>query len=340
MLGEEIKDSYHSSRRRTLKTVAGVAAGGLLGASSRVAGRSQSAVPTPHKIGILADTHYNTQARAESAPSPRVMKEKLDIFVNDMNHGFEADLVVHLGDIVDGFYCDEDELIRRIKVFRQYLEEEAGRENRGLDANIVYLMGNHEYTFAGSGNMDRVYNAFGLNGLEDTWYMYRPKGVRLMFLNTSYTETDKADDPTDHRTPNHEDPANEHKWIRERSQETVDDGPLFTFMHAGLTGGDGSAYDLVQHRWPVRRWLSKYNDNYVAGFFGHSHHNQQWDWLKRQRDDQYNVPYIHTTAMNNLGNNRTWTVYTKLTVDSTGEWEAEANYPEWTGYPTRFSGGV
>ena len=58
--------------------------------------------------------------------------------------------------------------------------------------------------------------------------------------------------------------------------------------------GAGKTYDVAVNQEKIIDLLAKH-EHFVAGFFGHSHHSDKWDGLRRQQDHAGNT-YFHVPA--------------------------------------------
>ena len=82
-------------------------------------------------------------------------------------------------------------------------------------------------------------------------------------------------------------------------------------MHVPISGGTGSNYDLAVNREKVAALLAN-DDSFVVGFFGHSHHSDKWDGLRKQLDASGNT-HFHVPALHEwMGNDSTssWVIVT------------------------------
>lgn len=118
--------------------------------------------------------------------------------------------------------------------------------------------------------------------MEDTWYFRDIKGYRFIFLNTSY-----PNEGLSHRIP-----AQEVTWLRGVLESS--DKPVFVFMHVPVSDGAGITYDVAVNQQQIIELLAKH-DSFVVGFFGHSHHSDKWDGLRKQLDHAGNI-YFHIPA--------------------------------------------
>ena len=56
------------------------------------------------------------------------------------------------------------------------------------------------------------------------------------------------------------------------------------------------------------------DDSFVAGFFGHTHHSDEWDGLRRQVDGYGNI-YFHITAPHEWMGNRSGHPWVVVSID-------------------------
>ena len=235
-------------------------------------------------IGLISDIHFRRTPRDEITGSEQTIKI-LGEFMRSMNEVVKPDLIIQLGDSVDARRDDtkspftEDVIFDRIRSVKKWTSDKT-------EIPWFNVVGNHEYMrpiFSGDAGrfLSKVESAW--KDESNTWYFKDVKGFRLIFLNTAIRQTDSRA----HKIPNEE-----MKWLsRVLSNDNL---PTFVFMHVPVTGGDGSKYDTAINREKVMDLLSGY-DLFVAGFFGHSHHDDAWDGLRVQFDKKGN-PYYHVTA--------------------------------------------
>lgn len=82
------------------------------------------------------------------------------------------------------------------------------------------------------------------------------------------------------------------QWLE---QVLRSDGKLsFVFMHVPVSDGADIIYDVAINQEKVIRLLVA-ADSFVLGFFGHSHHSEKWDGLRRQADHAGNL-YFYIPA--------------------------------------------
>ncbi len=254
----------------------------IYGSNNTTATETQEIV----KFAIFSDWHLRNTSRAE-IPNLTTNVQIAQEFLNDAQNN-SVDFIVVLGDFVDSQndaatdWSNESEMIWRINKAKQVLEG-------NTTIPIYYVIGNHENKMPQTWNMTRIYNTINSSWYNDndTWYYFDLKGYRFIVLNTCWSNTDGTIDTNDHQVP-----GEEIQWLSDLLNNS--DMPVIVFMHCPLTGGDGTAYDSVQNASQVIDLLNNY-PYFVAGFFGHSHHNDNWDRLLEQ-DDAYGNKYYHTPS--------------------------------------------
>lgn len=275
------------SRRRFLASGSGIAAlamGATAADELSVERTAREALRTV-TVGIISDTHVRDTARAEITPlSDQV--ERYRAFADSMNGHVRPDFVIQLGDLIDGCgdtcstIVSEDEVVRRIEVARQVIHDR-------LDMPVYDVLGNHEYRDP-TWNKARILRALNpeWSAASDTWYSVSHGGYEFVFLNTGYTDTVSGD---------HEAPLEEVEWLAATLDRTR--RPTFVFMHVPTSQGAGVAYDQFRNQERVKAILARHRrrGRLVAGFFGHCHHDDEWDRMRTQGDD-YGTLYYHTTA--------------------------------------------
>ncbi len=282
----------------------------------------------PIKFAIIADIHLRENVR-EEIPGEAVTRAILDRFHDSMNQVVKPDFIVQLGDLNDGCLdrcagIDDALVIRRIERAVAYTEKKS-------PFPWFHVIGNHEYASAYDDQLrvktnkdfSPIYRAINpsWSNLEDTWYYRDIKGYRFVFLNTSYP----------HDGPVHQVPPAQIEWLESLLKSSTQ--PVFVFMHVAISAGVGTPYDYVVNQERVSQLLAE-DDSFVIGFFGHSHHSDKWDGLRRQLDDSGNVFY-HTTAPHQwMGNTESypWTIVTidpqqgRITIEA----GAEVYRSEWS----------
>ena len=244
----------------------------------------------PMRIALIADIHLRETARGEITAEQQT-RAIIASFIDSMNNDVKPDFIVQLGDLNDG--CGEScaklssdaEIIARLERARQYTRDETG-------IPWFDVIGNHEYASAYRPDLsvieDKDYSAIyqaideDWSKLEDTWYLRDIKGYRFIFLNTAYPNPGRS-----HRIP-----EGQIAWLEAALKAT--ERPVFVFMHVPVSAGAGNTYDVAVGQDEVIDLLSRH-DRFVAGFFGHSHHSDKWDGLRRQVDHAGNV-YFHVPA--------------------------------------------
>jgi hypothetical protein len=281
-------------------------------------------------IGVLGDSHWRPDDRmqfrgigANSIVGRDELQRNLDVFIEDMNNVFEADMVVQLGDLVDGVGLDFDSQLEYLKSAISYVET-------GLNAPVHHLLGNHEYAHVDNHDFGEVYKSFGWENEEDSWQRIELGEVSLLLLNTACSDTPRSNNIMDHYIP-----ENELEWLE--SVASQNERPTFSFTHVPLTSGDGTQYDSTDGS--GRALDSLHKMDYRMGIFGHSHHAEGWSRLRSQ-EDRFENTHLNVPTPNALlptsGHNHSvddWlhirygiVPYLKLIVDPDGHWTAYASY--------------
>ena len=263
----------------------------------------------PVSFALISDVHLRESSRQEITDEDGT-RSILQEFIQSMNHDIRPDFIVQLGDFNDGCLTNcsdvvsDDTIIGRLQRAESYTQSKT-------DIPWFDVIGNHEYR---SGyNADRsvipnkdfsaIYKAINKDWskLEDTWYYRDIKGYRFIFLNTAFP----------YRGPSHMIPLEEIDWLRKLLEST--DKPTFVFMHVPISGGRGKAYDHAINREQVAALLANSN-SFVLGFFGHSHHSDKWDGLRKQLDVAGNV-YFHIPAPHEWMGDSTKNPWVIVTID-------------------------
>jgi len=277
----------------------------------------------PLKVGIVSDIHWRDEPRPQHIVSKEVAKENLRTAATELNE-WGADFVIQQGDLVDGC-CSRAE--RSPGAIRRGIREAKAFLDDVLDAPIHHVLGNHEYMWPNA-DIERTYSIYGWNGLEDTFYTVKRKGITFAVLNSAYTETNRRRNATDHRIP-----QACLGWLRDVAAET--DGPLFSVSHVPLSSGDGTKYDSTRGAATALKHLHSAS-GYVGGFFGHSHHSPNWKRVRVQTDSR-GSPHVHTCSPNYFAEGDTVrhsrsseriVPFTKVAISSAG-WQAIASYADW-----------
>ncbi len=261
----------------------------------------------PVSFALISDVHLRESPRKEITDEDGT-RSILQEFLQSMNNDIRPDFIVQLGDFNDGCLANcsdvvsDDTIIGRLQRAESYTQ-------RKTDIPWFDVIGNHEYSSGYDADrgvipnkdFSAIYKAIDRDWskLEDTWYYRDIKGYRFIFLNTAFP----------YQGASHLIPLGEIGWLKELLEST--DKPTFVFMHVGISGGTGSAYDLAVNREQVAGLLAN-SESFVLGFFGHSHHSDKWDGLRKQSDQAGNI-YFHVPAPHEwMGNNSShpWVVVT------------------------------
>ena len=267
----------------------------------------------PIRFALISDIHLRETSRQE-IPGERQTRMILESFVTSMNTEVKPEFIVQLGDLNDG--CLEtcagkigrDRIIERLRRAQEYTKAQT---------SITWLdvIGNHEYLgsydidsgVVGNEDFSDIYRAINADwsSLEDTWYFRDIKGYRFIVLNTAFPNEGQS-----HRIP-----AQQVEWLRGVLESS--EMPVFVFMHVPVSKGAGNAYDVAVNQDKVIELLAQH-DSFVAGFFGHSHHSDPWDGLRRQLDHAGNT-YFHVTAPHEWLGDRSSHPWVIVTVEPEGE---------------------
>lgn len=268
------------------------------------------------KFAMIADIHYREDPR-EEITGEKETRAILENFIARMNRDVRPDFIVQLGDLNDGCLARCVDIGDEIII--QRLERARAHAEKKTEIPWFNVIGNHEYASGYTTSIEQIpgnkpsaslkvipgkdfsaiYRAIDedWSRLEDTWYYRDIKGYRFVFLNTSYPYEGKA----------HMVPLEQIVWLKNVLESSTQ--PVFVFMHVPISAGTGTAYDFAVNQEKVSQLLAEY-DSFIVGFFGHSHHSDKWDGLRRQLDDAGNV-FFHTTAphqwMGNAGSHP-WTI--------------------------------
>ena len=250
----------------------------------------------PVTFALISDVHLRESPR-EEITDEQGTRTILQEFMNSMNNDIRPDFIVQLGDFNDGWptscntpascnaIVSDDLIIDRLRRAENYTED-------ATDITWFDVIGNHEYKsgynadFSVNNNKDfsAIYKAINKDWskLEDTWFYRDIKGYRFIFLNTAFPYEGNS----------HMIPPEEVNWLREVLKSSSN--PTFVFMHVPISDGSGSDYDLAINQEKITHLLAN-DDSFVLGFFGHSHHSDKWDGLRKQLDGSENI-FFHIPA--------------------------------------------
>lgn len=244
----------------------------------------------PIRFALISDIHIRETSRKEITEENKT-RAILETFMMSMNTEVKPDFIVQLGDLNDGCRAtcaqttDDDQIVARLRRAQAYTEDQT-------DITWFDVIGNHEYASAYNGDLSvienkdfsDIYRAINedWSSLEDTWYFRDIKGYRFIFLNTSYPN----------RGLSHRIPEAQLVWLRDLLDSS--DKPVFVFMHVPVSKGAGGTYDVAVNQEQVIEMLVNH-EPFVVGFFGHSHHSDKWDGLRKQLDHAGNT-YFHIPA--------------------------------------------
>jgi hypothetical protein len=244
----------------------------------------------PIRFALISDIHIRETSRKEITAEQQT-RAILESFMTSMNTEVKPDFIVQLGDLNDGCLAScadpasSDLIVDRLRRAQSYTEDQT-------DITWFDVIGNHEYASGYNADLSVVenkdfsdiYRAINENwsSLEDTWYFRDIKGYRFVFLNTAY-----PNEGLSHRIP-----MQEVDWLREVLESS--DMPVFVFMHVPVSKGAGNTYDVAVNQEKIIELLAQH-DSFVVGFFGHSHHSDSWDGLRKQLDHAGNT-YFHIPA--------------------------------------------
>jgi len=278
---------------------------------------------TPAKIGIIGDVHWRDTERATDAPSKSTTKSNLDTVIDGLN-SWGADVVIQLGDLIDGESVTKSDQLTWIDEATDYLENSGGSSGNGLDADVEYILGNHEYAFAeDSTHISSVYSRFGFADLSETYRVIAEKGVNIPLLNTGYGQSNRTTDTNDHEIP-----TEELNWLRDTVAPLTDE--TLPIMHTPISegaggNGDGSSYEDVVNQFEAQEHLAD-STGLMGGIFGHSHHTEGWDRILEQTDG-HGTRYLHVCDPHDLDGDSAVTPYAKVSVyPGLGRWVAESSY--------------
>ena len=267
----------------------------------------------PIKFALIADIHLR-ETRRQEIPGEKQTRTILESFMTSMNTEVMPEFIVQLGDLNDGCLescagqISNDLVIERLLRAQKYTKQQT-------DITWLDVIGNHEYLGAydadtgdtESRDFSDVYRAINENwsSHEDTWYYRDIKGYRFIVLNTSFPN----------EGPSHRIPPEQVEWLGQVLESSA--MPVFVFMHVPVSRGAGNAYDVAVNQEKIIELLARH-DSFVVGFFGHSHHSDKWDGLRRQVDHAGNV-YFHVPAPHEWLGDRSSHPWVIVTVEPGGD---------------------
>jgi hypothetical protein len=235
----------------------------------------------PVKVGVLPDVHWNDSNKTER-------KGHLDTIIDQFNsHG--VDVVFQVGDLVsvgtggDSFTVN----LTAINECRDYIENQAGSGGNGLDAEIHYQLGNHEYKHLDEGDMSEVYQAMGMgSSLADTCYYVDIRGWRFVSLNSAYSDDPEGNAATFSRVPSAQDPFNALSWL-----DSVLDTDKHTVLvtHYPFHNASGQLYFSTGNAYRAAQRLVEHGT--VTNIHGHTHGHHGWDNGRVEEDPLGNTWY-------------------------------------------------
>jgi len=228
----------------------------------------------PMKLGILPDVHWESDSNNETASDS---KGPLDNFIDKMN-SWGADFVVQTGDLVEKATSDFSGTKTAINEVRNYIENTGGTDGNGLNAEIVYTVGNHEQKVVNGGDIGEIYSALGFGStLESTFTTHEINGWKLIQFNSAYTTNDTNNAADDNRIPDSSDPFDGLSWLE---QELDTDKPVISLTHYAMSNATGGQYQLAFNAYQA---LQKFADadSLTLHIHGHSHGDQDWDCGKQ-----------------------------------------------------------
>ncbi len=244
----------------------------------------------PISFALISDIHIRETSRKEITEEKQT-RAILESFMTSMNTEVKPDFIVQLGDLSDGCLetcadlVSNEQTVDRLLRAQKYTEDET-------DIPWFDVIGNHEYASGYNADLSvienkdfsDIYQAINENwtSLEDTWYFRDIKGYRFIFLNTAFPNQGLS-----HRIP-----AQQVTWLRGVLESS--DKPAFVFMHVPVSDGAGITYDVAVNQQQIIELLANH-DPFIVGFFGHSHHSDKWDGLRKQLDHAGNT-YFHIPA--------------------------------------------
>lgn len=268
------------------------------------------------RFGLVSDIHYRDSGRQEITDGEDT-ERRLQQFTDAMNQT-EPGFVAQLGDFADGEVSSQSKYI-------EYLDRAEDLTEDRLSVPWYDVMGNHEYR---NRSWNRSATRYAVNeswhNRSDTWYNFTVAGYEFVVLNTAW----KSNNSGAHRIP-----EEEVTWLNRTLNETS--RPTFVFMHVPVSAGCGDGYDQAINQSRVQAALAA-DDEFVAGFFGHSHHCDAWDRLRNQTDEYGNVFY-HVTAPHQWMDDATqvpWGVVTISEDDCELRFQAGGGVNDAAGYQT------
>jgi len=123
-------------------------------------------------------------------PTPSECKDNWDVFIDYMNDTYQPDVVVSLGDLINGGsapdYPDPGDTATAqswLQTAVDYLTKNGGTDGTGLDAPVEWIVGNHEWAYMGPDDMNAYSSEWST--LSDLWRVKEYKNVELFLLLNS-----------------------------------------------------------------------------------------------------------------------------------------------------------
>jgi len=212
------------------------------------------------KIGITSDVHWNDEGGRTLIEDLADIKDNLDIFIDDMNNSFEADVVIYLGDLVDqNLATDATDYGNLLGDATDYLENSGGPSGNGLNAPIHYVAGNHEAEYSDYG----IWSELGFSSYSDTYYSFTVGDYEIIVLNTAGTDS-RGTAPSAHIFR-----SEEIDWLENKLSEN--DKPKLVFMHIPpFEPIKSKDYDTVENERKVMDLLMGEPSVIVSFFWTHA----------------------------------------------------------------------
>lgn len=287
------------------------------------------------KILVTSDWHWNDKGGRSASDIVGLpdLKSNLDTIVDDANNTHQPDHVFVAGDIADyNLSSGESELVEWLADAKDYFENSAGSDGNGIQAPVTYLLGDHEYGYAGTGDMQNVFDVFGWADESESWGATTTSGVKFLHLNTG-----KDDSPADGTVHAKRIPTEEQSFVNSELAAAEDTGiPAVVVSHVPLTGGplEEESKDQVVNGDATLRDANGYS-SFAAAFGGHIHHDNQFDRVRPMVDPYGTTHFINPTP-NVFMEDLTEVPFTRATLMGDGSLAVDSPITNTSGYDVQW----
>ena len=265
--------------------------------TERISLNGKSRTTLGPRLLVTSDWHWNTAGSRDAADivDNATLKANLDTIVDDANDNYEPHHAFVLGDIADyNLSSSESELITWLGDAKDYFESSAGSSGSGIDCEVTYLLGDHEYGYAGSGDMQNVFDVFGWADESESWGSTFVNGVKCLHLNTGKDEA-----PNDGTVEAKRIPPAEQTFIADEMTAAEELGsPTVSLSHVPLWGGvlgePPTKKDNLVNGPAMLREVNEYS-TLKACFAGHLHHETQFDRVREVLDPWGTSHFVNPT---------------------------------------------